>query len=139
MITVQDVLPTLLAALNLDTPDDLDGGNRWPLLNGEEQSNPLPYVTMGQDGTQAYYLWPWKLIALEDAHELYNLESDPTELSNVAADNPEQVQALSAALEAHPRADNLHIPIYRVFWDPDFFGGEEDREPWADIIEAEDG
>ena len=134
LITVQDVLPTLLAAVELETPTDLDGGNQWPTLTDGTTTTTNPYITMGQGGDQAYYQWPWKLIVREDATELYNLTEDPLEKRDLADDQPELVVDLNAKLESIPRAETLHIPLYRVFWDPDFFGGEEDRAPWADII-----
>ncbi len=139
MITVQDVLPTLLAAINLESPVDLDGGNRWPVLTERKSLEPEPYVTIGQNGAQAYYQWPWKLIAGDDAGELYNLETDPVEALDLAGAHPERVATMQQHLEELPRADNLHIPLYQVFWDPDFFGGEEDRPPWTDIINTEGG
>ncbi len=139
MITVQDVLPTLLAATAKEAPDGLDGRNQWPTLTGKAVTPPADYVTIGQTGAQAYYQWPWKLIEGDAAPELYNLEQDPTETRNLAPGHPERVATLMTLLADIPRAENLHVPLYRVFWDPDFFGGEEDRPPWADIINAEGG
>lgn len=139
MITVQDVLPTVLTAAGIDIPGDLDGSTVWPALTGGEAVTARPYATIGQGGEQAYYRWPWKLIARDDALELYNLETDPTEATDLAAANPERVEALHTELEALPRGQNLHIPLYKVAWDPDFFGGEEDRAPWADKTNQGDG
>ncbi len=139
MFTAQDVLPTLLAAAGLEAPGDLDGGDRWSVLTAGEAVDAKPYVTMGQGGAQAYYQWPWKLIAQDDAYELYHLERDPLEATDLAGIEPDRVSTLSAELEAIPRAETVHIPLYRVFWDPDFFGGEEDRAPWADIIKKDGG
>lgn len=133
MITVQDVLPTTLAATGLPTPENLDGSSHWPTLTQREISPSGDYVTMGQNGAQAYYQWPWKLIAQDDTFELYNLETDPLEAQDLAQQHPERVTALQQHLDAVTRAETLHIPLYKVFWDPDFFGGEEDRPPWADI------
>lgn len=136
MVTVQDVLPTLLAAAALEPADGLDGRNRWPELRQEPgESPPADYVTIGQNGAQAYYRWPWKLIATNGQHELYNLETDPLEEQNLADVETEVVSTLALELSQLPRAESLHVPVYRVVWDPDFFGGEEDRQPWADIID----
>ena len=134
MISVQDVLPTLLAAANIETPGDLDGRNRWPLLRGIDAPPPADYITIGQSGAQAYYRWPWKLIAAEDKYELYNLETDPVETNDLSLARADQADVLRSQLNAANRAPSLHIPLYRVFWDPDFFGGEEDRPPWADVM-----
>ena len=131
-LTVQDVLPTVLDAIDAPLPIDLDGRSRLPVLKRETATPPGDYVTVGQGGEQAYYQWPWKLIALPDALELYHLERDPLETNNIAAVEAERVAKLSALLESLPRAPSLHIPLYKVFWDPDFFGGEEDRPPWSE-------
>ena len=66
---------------------------------------------------------------------LYNLETDPLEEQNLADVETEVVSTLALELSQLPRAESLHVPVYRVVWDPDFFGGEEDRQPWADIID----
>lgn len=132
-ITVQDVLPTILSAVGASVPEDLDGGDQFKALTGKAAGKPKDYVTLGQFGDQAYYQWPWKLISGEDVTELYHLENDPTEARNVAAQHPERVVAMQKLLADLPRSPSLHIPLYRVFLDPDFFGGEEDRGPWADL------
>jgi arylsulfatase A-like enzyme len=139
MMTVQDVLPTVLAASGLESPDDLDGQNQWPVLTRKEPGTPGDYVTIGQNGAQAYYQWPWKLIVEEDNRRLYNLETDPLEATDLATKHPQRVDALKQSLQAVARSESLHIPLYKVMWDPDFFGGEEDRPPWADLIQTDPG
>ena len=134
MITVQDVLPTILRATDIDVSHDFDGKNRWSVLQKHSDEPPADYVTMGQQGAQAYYQWPWKLVEADDDYELYNLHADPLEQDDVAASNPDRVSSLTKLLQNLPRAESLHIPLYQVIWDPDFFGGEEDRPPWADVI-----
>ena len=47
---------------------------------------------------------------------------------------PAIVADLSEALARFPRAQSIDLPLYKIAWDPDFFGGEEDREPWADTV-----
>ncbi|MEM7218635.1 MAG: arylsulfatase [Pseudomonadota bacterium] len=137
MITAQDVLPTLLAATAQAVPADLNGGNHWPTI-ARQDAQPVPdYVTIGQRGEQAFYRWPWKLIARDAQMQLYNLVDDPFESADLAAQEPARIARLRAALDASERAPSLHIPLYRVFWDPDFFGGEEDRRPWADVVSPE--
>ncbi len=133
MITVQDVLPTLLSAAGLQTSKGFDGADQWPAIQGDAAVEVPDYVTVGQGGEEAFYRWPWKLISGGEAPELYDLSNDPTERHNLAAGRPEVVQTLRRALADAPRGENVHIATYKVFLDPDFFGGEEDRPPWADV------
>ncbi len=44
------------------------------------------------------------------------------------------IDDLASALAASPRGEVVNRPLWRVVWDPDFFGGEEDRAPWADTV-----
>ena len=133
-ITVQDVLPSVLTAAGIATDASLDGKSRWPSILGQTDSPPADYVTRGQFGDQAYYQWPWKLVDLQGDRELYNLEQDPLEAMDLAVQHPQKVAALAALLADLPRGEDLHIPTYKVVLDPDFFGGEEDRPPWADVV-----
>lgn len=133
MITIQDVLPTLLAATGTDDGDQrFDGANQWQFIQGQEQSHKPDFVTHGADG-EALYRFPWKLIRLSSGElALYNLESDPTEMSDLSASEPSLVMALEDALLAAPRGPSVQLPIYRSIFNMDFFGGEETNPPWAE-------
>ena len=138
MITAQDVLPTLLQGAGLKVPTRLDGRSLWPALT---KAKPLPvsdYVIqaskgLGQD--EAYYRYPWKLVRIDGAPEaLYNVEQDPSEKTDLAQSRPEVVKTLSAALTAFPRGPSVQVSMKDAILDPDFFGGKEDRAPWADRV-----
>lgn len=140
MVTVRDVLPTLLAAANLSgmgsargPAADLHGVNHWlNVISGAAVQAP-DYLINGVDG-EAVYRFPWKLIVPGSGEvELYRLDSDPTETTNVSVEHPDLVARLRKTLEDYPRAESVHIPIYRSVMDIDFFGGEEDRAPWSEI------
>lgn len=112
-----DVAPTLLAAAGL-APSALDGVDLAPILRGEsqetrevalsescrpwgiEQRSGDAYRNLGK--AQSALDWPWKLIVTPYKHqvELYNLESDPEELRDVASANPEVVDRLAKEIEA---------------------------------------
>ena len=52
-------------------------------------------------GHGAWHDWPWKLHCIKGRTlELYNLESDPDEKSDVAADHPDRVKAMKTQLQA---------------------------------------
>jgi arylsulfatase A-like enzyme len=135
MVTAQDVLPTVLGAAGLkDEAAKYDGADQWPAIERDAAAPTPDYVTQGRDGV-AFYRFPWKLVQLgSDEVELYQIDEDPTEQVDRAAADPSVVEALANALSAFPRGATINRPLWRIAWDPDFFGGEEDREPWADIV-----
>lgn len=136
-ITVEDVLPTLLAAIDVEVTDEFDGTSQLNALVGRQTSQTNDYVTLGQFGDQAYYQWPWKMISDDGVKELYHLIDDPTETRDLASLHPERMVEMQQLLDDLPRGASVHIPTYRVLMDPDFFGGEEDREPWAEQMETQ--
>jgi hypothetical protein len=84
----------------------------------------------------ALYRFPWKLIALDSGEEeLYQIVDDPLEQMDLAAARPELAAELKHALDVFPRGESIHLPLYEVLWDTDFFGGKEDRAPWADVVQ----
>jgi arylsulfatase A-like enzyme len=135
MVTVQDVLPTLLDAAGLKGgAAEHDGANQWPSIEGDANAPTPDYVTQARDGV-AFYRYPWKLIQLGSGEvELYQIEEDPTEQVDRAAADSSVAEELQGALDAFPRGESINLPLWKLLWDPDFFGGEEDREPWADIV-----
>lgn len=137
--TVQDVLPTILSIAGLDIPGGIHGKNTWPLVSGAADKNsytPSDYLIHGQDG-EAIYRYPWKLIERSNGElELYRLDKDPGETKNIANEFPQKLTNLKSALSSWPRAESIHIPVYKVMFNPDFFGGEERYPPIAEEAEA---
>ncbi|CAE7593651.1 tfdB [Symbiodinium microadriaticum] len=133
-ITVQDVLPTLahLIGFNDNSLFKRAGQNRWGVVANGDNSPAADFFIHGLDG-EAYYEGPWKLINLAGGpSELYNLAQDPTEQINVIDQHPEVAVRLQQKIDAEPRGDVVNPPVWKVLFDPDFFGGEEDRTPWAE-------
>jgi arylsulfatase A-like enzyme len=106
---VQDLFPSLLEAAGT-TPPHNDGMSLWPVLKGkesppEERAIFINYSRMpanGQDPTLraegAAVLWKrWRW--LED-RELYDLDSDPLQNKNIAAEQPEIAKLLREKLQA---------------------------------------
>jgi len=133
-LSVQDVLPTLAAAANLSLKPEqtIDGISQWPLLRNGQPKPPPDLMIHGRDA-EAYLQDDWKLVVPNDGEaELYNLVEDPTETTNLASSNQELVMSLQEKINTFPRGDDVAGSLWRVIWDPDLFGGEEDREPWAE-------
>jgi arylsulfatase A-like enzyme len=123
LISAVDLFPTLAALAGIDPPDAaFDGMDRSEALLGRkpgaERTQPL-FWEYGRDNT---YLRPgndqdrspdlavrdgrWKLLMNADGSwiELYDMEGDPGEQSNLAAQEPDLVQTLSERLLAWRRS-----------------------------------
>ena len=133
-ITVQDVFPTLVEAAELPIElGKIDGKSRWDVIDQGAETPPTDLLIRGYFD-EAYYEGQWKLIVSGDTVGLYDLASDPLEENEVAAQHPDIVARLRDKIETFPRGDIINPPTSAVFWDPDFFGGQEDRQPWADVV-----
>ena len=134
-MTISDVLPTILEAIGAPEkiPGDLDGASQWGVLSGTGESATPDYV-IGDTGAMALYRAPWKLVLEGGAPRLYDVFADPLERRDVAAAHPDVLASMAVAAEAWPRNSRPGetSPLH-FLWDPDGFGGAEDRAPWADV------
>jgi arylsulfatase len=72
-----------------------------PLLTGQLKTHhDTLYWSKGADGEWVVRLSDWKLRAVKGKMELFNLDDDPSETTNLANVNPEMVKMLSGAFDA---------------------------------------
>ena len=101
-----DLLPTLADACGIQLPGDLklDGKSILPLLTGEVKELPERYVFMQHNRGNLPTKYkngmvrkgPWKAVGNrggQEGFELYNIEEDPGEKNNLAAEYPEKLKA----------------------------------------------
>ena len=118
---VPDLMPTLLSLLGLKSPSRVTGSNFWPLVTGESRGIRdfvvQSYSWVAAIRTQEWnYSQAWKRKEeLEGAlrpqiydawggnyrPQLYNLQEDPEELTDVAAKHPDITRRLSAQLQEY--------------------------------------
>jgi arylsulfatase A-like enzyme len=121
LVRTVDVAPTLLDYAGIEDPSRPDGVTLRPLLEGRADVSRVAYA----DQINGYDLnskiaeklpsgaflncvvdWPWKLIwrpHMPQAPELFNLEQDPEERTNLVAQHPERVaRLLSDLIERRP-------------------------------------
>ena len=113
----QDLLPTLAELANTAVPSECDGLSLVPTLlgRGTQALHPYLYWSFDQQGGKTAVLqWPWKLIHLHTGGlspgkpaqtapppevQLFNLNEDPGETTNVASAHPERVAELGKAMK----------------------------------------
>jgi arylsulfatase A-like enzyme len=119
-MSIADLLPTLLARLDMEIPEAVQGEERWSLVRGLEGSGSAesgvytegtfmanrPFSTL----IQTYREGRWKLILdrFRDGKELYDLRSDPGEERDLFTEEPEVVDRLAARLRQQ-YGENLEI------------------------------
>ena len=106
-VHIIDVMPTLLQITGSTYTEDfkdkkfapLPGNSFIPLLYGEKQ-NPRKEMYWEHEGNQAVRIGDMKLVRRHKQEwELYNLNEDPTELHDIAADHPGKFKELQAKWE----------------------------------------
>ena len=106
-----DILPTLLATSAVGVPEGIDGVNLLPAMIEEGNLLERPFLYWefpSYQGQQAIREGNWKAIRKDlfkgnQAIELYNLELDPGELSNVASAHPDIVARMDSLMKAAHR------------------------------------
>lgn len=117
-----DVLPTLAAVSETQAPKGIDGISIWPWLQGQDIPFPdrhLYWEFHEQGGKQAIRKGKWKAVRREIKSnppgtpiELYNLETDPAETRDLAADFPEIVQEMAGYMrESHLPSRAFPLPM----------------------------
>lgn len=103
-VSLVDLLPTLLELLNLPEADGISGRSLMAGLSGQPlEQRPCygttddPFLQNGWSPLRSLTTDRWRYIRTTRP-ELYDLQADPQELTNLAGEDPEQVQKLEGQL-----------------------------------------
>jgi arylsulfatase B len=118
-----DVLPTVLAAAGIAAPDNLDGLNVLPALLGKSKVPARPWFSYIDQSGKAHgsvHDARWKLVAHGDFFaekpeaelELYDLEADSAEKTNLAAQHPDRVARLYNQLREFGKLQKAGVGKY---------------------------
>lgn len=110
-----DVLPTLCEVAGIDTDYENDGISFFPTLvnsKSQEKHDFLYWEFPSYQGQQAVRMGKWKGLRLDIFKgnmdiELFDLENDPQEQNNIAAEHPEIVEEIEKIMiEQHTTPEN---------------------------------
>lgn len=115
-----DFLPTACDLAGIETPSGIDGISMLPVLRGQEEETheSLYWEFIEAGGAQALRKGKWKLVRNQvisqppGTIELYNLEEDPGERNNVAADYPGIAEGLVEEM-GKSRFENGVFPLLK--------------------------
>jgi arylsulfatase len=114
-----DVLPTLCDIAGAKAPADLDGVSFWPTLSGkgkQKEHNFLYWEFPAYGGQQALIAGNWKAVRQNLAKgavktELYDLATDESETTDVAAKHPDVVARLERLMkDQHTPSADFPLP-----------------------------
>jgi arylsulfatase A-like enzyme len=118
-VQVPDVMPTALHLLGLKPPPRVTGTNIWPLVTGATSKIRDEVIqTYGWVGCARNHQWSYTEIWKPEAHQaefhafpdaplsiykpqLYNLETDPNEMTDVVDKHPDVARQMSAKMKAY--------------------------------------
>jgi arylsulfatase A-like enzyme/Tfp pilus assembly protein PilF len=105
-VSLVDILPTVVEAIGLRLPENVQGRSLWPLIGGDGTFDELP-VYAETHYPKLHFGWS-PLTSLQDGRfqliqspepELYDLALDPTQQENVFDENDEISQRMTRELE----------------------------------------
>src|SRR5690606_40247038 len=104
VVSLIDVMPTLLARAGAAAPPAMQGRDLSPLLDEDEAGTPggasFASGVKWQPRMRSLRTPEWKLIADGDAARLFDVARDPGEQQDLAATRPDERRALVSELEA---------------------------------------
>lgn len=115
-----DVMPTIAEAVKIKAPKNIDGISFLPTFVSKKKQKQHEYLYWefhAVGGKQAVRQGKWKAVRLnvltkeKTVTELYDLDQDPSETKNLAAQFPEKVKELEALMQKS-HTESASFPFY---------------------------
>lgn len=109
LVSLMDIYPTLVDLCNLPDRQDLDGISLRPILKNPDTLLNRPIISTYDYGSFSVRESKWHYIRyLDDSEELYDLENDPEEWTNLAYD--QKFAEIKTQLQAQIPESPLDLP-----------------------------
>lgn len=106
VVSLVDVMPTILDILDIDHSLTMDGVSLLGMIEGNEpreravySESMFPYLNYGWSELQSVRTSDWKYIRSPEP-ELYNVKEDPAELRNIISERRDVAERLETALDS---------------------------------------
>jgi len=143
LTSLLDIYPTLADLCNLSERNDFDGVSLTSMLSNPLEEVPRPVISTYDYGSFSVRYENWHYIRyIDDSEELYDLDDDPEEWRNLAAD--ENYAATKTQLAGFIPADPIDLPDASLielmehhvppFRSKEYFFSEE-RQEWMKRFE----
>lgn len=122
-----DIAATSLALAGKEVPEELDGVNVVPYINGEIEGDPHEALYWRFWQQAAIRMGDWKYLKFHEAEFLFNVKTDEHEHKNLIKEHPEKAKELKAKLTQwgsemkHPGIIMEDAPKPKP-WLPHYFG-----------------
>ncbi len=127
-----DLPVTLLELLNLPVPESYQGKTLLPMLKGEPNPDPREFAFSTYNGQQfglycqrmirdRKYKYVWNAT---DTDECYDLEADPFEMNNLAANNEDSDLCRACRKKVYQVFSALNDPLATGLWNARYLCGE---------------
>ena len=108
MVRQVDIFPTILDLISIPVPNDIDGKNLLPLIEGQDTEELISYIEsppLVENPSMKYigirtskYKFIQNIHGDKQSYELYNLQNDPLEEKNITTTSSKQVEQLKKSL-----------------------------------------
>jgi arylsulfatase A-like enzyme len=101
LVNLMDLYPTLIDLCGLPPKPEIDGRSIAPLLRDPKKPWPYPSITVLGEGNASVHDERWYFIRYEEGtEELYDMDKDPLQLTNLATSKDPEIISHKARLAA---------------------------------------